>query len=134
MNDPKQTLFNFIKEMREWEVDYDEIVKISDDNFTDENIQKNKLNKLFQIHQKYLSDKALSSKQDRYITLSFGVPPEYDQEITNEKIINRKKIEFETSRKGDLYRVYTLILENDFWKVDKMAISSLDWRVSRQVF
>lgn len=134
MNDPKQTLFNFIKEMREWEVDFDEIVKISEDNFTNESVQKNKLNILFKIHQKYLSVKALSSKQDRYITFSFEIPPEYGQQIVHEKIINNKKIEFDTIRDGDPYRKFTMILEDGLWKVDKMAISSLNWRVSRQVF
>lgn len=35
---------------------------------------------------------------------------------------------------GECYRKYTLIFEDEAWKVDIMKISSLNWRSSREVF
>jgi len=52
----------------------------------------------------------------------------------NENIVNKKKIEFDAFRDGECYRKYTLIFEDEAWKVDIMKISSLNWRSSRQVF
>lgn len=130
----RSVLENFIKEMQDYENEWGERMQNSiEETFSDES-NKKRLAQVIEIQNKYLSKKALSLKQDRRTTLTFSVPPEYDQTITSEKIINNKKLEYETNRDEEPYRIYTMILEEKMWKVDKMAIGSMNWRVTRQIF
>ena len=131
----KQVLENFLSEMKIWEIKWGKILENDPSQIFTKDGMKARLDELILIQNKYLSKKALSLKQDRLTTLSFGLPPEYDQIISAENQINDKKIEYYTKNsKNKDCRIYTLILENGLWKVDLMKIDALDWKSSRQVF
>lgn len=131
----KLVLENFINQMKDWEKKWGNVLEKNPDLIFNEEGMESRLNELTMIQNEYLSDKALSLKQDRRITLTFGIPPEYEQLISKENIINEKKIEFYTkNNEGKECRIYTLICENNNWKIDIMKIDSLDWKSSRQVF
>lgn len=131
----KLVLENFINQMKDWEKKWGNVLEKNPDLIFNEEGMESRLNELVMIQNEYLSDKALSLKQDRRITLTFGIPPEYEQLISKENIINEKKIEFYTkNNEGKECRIYTLICENNNWKIDIMKIDSLDWKSSRQVF
>ncbi|MFW1842796.1 NTF2 fold immunity protein [Acinetobacter pittii] len=131
----KLVLENFINQMKDWEKKWGNILEKNQDLIFNEEGMESRLNELVMIQNEYLSDKALSLKQDRRVTLTFGIPPEYEQIISKENIINEKKIEFYTkNNEGKECRIYTLIYENNNWKIDIMKIDSLDWKCSRQVF
>jgi len=131
----KLVLENFINQMKDWEKKWGNVLEKNPDLIFNEEGMESRLNELVIIQNEYLSDKALSLKQDRRITLTFGIPPEYEQLISKENIINEKKIEFYTkNNEGKECRIYTLICENNNWKIDIMKIDSLDWKSSRQVF
>ncbi|AUM26778.1 NTF2 fold immunity protein [Acinetobacter pittii] len=131
----KLVLENFINQMKDWEKKWGNILEKNPDLIFNEEGMESRLNELVMIQNEYLSDKALSLKQDRRVTLTFGIPPEYEQLISKENIINEKKIEFYTkNNEGKECRIYTLICENNNWKIDIMKIDSLDWKSSRQVF
>jgi len=131
----KLVLENFINQMKDWEKKWGNVLEKNPDLIFNEEGMESRLNELVMIQNEYLSDKALSLKQDRRITLTFGIPPEYEQLISKENIINEKKIEFYTkNNEGKECRIYTLIYENNNWKIDIMKIDSLDWKSSRQVF
>lgn len=131
----KLVLENFINQMKDWEKKWGDVLEKNPDLIFNEEGMESRLNELVMIQNEYLSDKALSLKQDRRVTLTFGIPPEYEQLISKENIINEKKIEFYTkNNEGKECRIYTLICENNNWKVDIMKIDSLDWKSSRQVF
>lgn len=131
----KLVLENFINQMKDWEKKWGNILEKNPDLIFNEEGMESRLNELVMIQNEYLSDKALSLKQDRRVTLTFGIPPEYEQIISKENIINEKKIEFYTkNNEGKECRIYTLICENNNWKIDIMKIDSLDWKSSRQVF
>ncbi|MFV5640229.1 MULTISPECIES: NTF2 fold immunity protein [Acinetobacter] len=131
----KLVLENFINKMKDWEKKWGGVLEKNPDLIFNEEGMESRLNELVMIQNEYLSDKALSLKQDRRVTLTFGIPPEYEQLISKENIINEKKIEFYTkNNEGKECRIYTLICENNNWKVDIMKIDSLDWKSSRQVF
>ncbi|CAA0286486.1 NTF2 fold immunity protein [Acinetobacter baumannii] len=131
----KLVLENFINQMKDWEKKWGNILEKNPDLIFNEEGMESRLNELVMIQNEYLSDKALSLKQDRRITLTFGIPPEYEQVISKENIINERKIEFYTkNNEGKESRIYTLIYENNNWKIDIMKIDSLDWKSSRQVF
>lgn len=131
----KLVLENFINQMKDWEKKWGNILEKNPDLIFNEEGMESRLNELVMIQNEYLSDKALSLKQDRRITLTFGIPPEYEQVISKENIINEWKIEFYTkNNEGKESRFYTLIYENNNWKIDIMKIDSLDWKSSRQVF
>ncbi|MGR2826404.1 hypothetical protein FY048_12920 [Acinetobacter sp. 1124_18A] len=131
----KLVLENFINKMKDWEKKWGDVLEKNPDLIFNEAGMESRLNELVMIQNEYLSDKALSLKQDRRITLTFGIPPEYEQLISKENIINEKKIEFYTkNNEGKECRIYTLICENSNWKIDIMKIDSLDWKSSRQVF
>ncbi|HFP7025635.1 TPA: NTF2 fold immunity protein [Acinetobacter baumannii] len=131
----KLVLENFINQMKDWEKKWGNILEKNPDLIFNEEGMESRLNELVMIQNEYLSDKALSLKQDRRITLTFGIPPEYEQVISKENIINERKIEFYTkNNEGKESRFYTLIYENNNWKIDIMKIDLLDWKSSRQVF
>ncbi|MDT8698769.1 RhsIA family immunity protein [Acinetobacter baumannii] len=131
----KLVLENFINQMKDWEKKWGNILEKNPDLIFNEEGMESRLNELVMIQNEYLSDKALWLKQDRRITLTFGIPPEYEQVISKENIINERKIEFYTkNNEGKESRIYTLIYENNNWKIDIMKIDSLDWKSSRQVF
>ncbi|MBN6511622.1 NTF2 fold immunity protein [Acinetobacter pittii] len=131
----KLVLENFINQMKDWEKKWGNVLERNPDLIFNEEGMESRLNELVMIQNEYLSDKALSLKQDRRITLTFGIPPEYEQLISKENIINEKKIEFYTkNNEGKECRIYTLICENNNWKIDIMKVDSLDWKSSRQVF
>ncbi|MEI1703022.1 NTF2 fold immunity protein [Acinetobacter baumannii] len=131
----KLVLENFINQMKDWEKKWGNILEKNPDLIFNEEGMESRLNELVMIQNEYLSDKALSLKQDRRITLTFGIPPEYEQVISKENIINEREIEFYTkNNEGKESRFYTLIYENNNWKIDIMKIDSLDWKSSRQVF
>ncbi|CAA0178368.1 Immunity protein RhsIA [Acinetobacter baumannii] len=131
----KLILENFINQMKDWEKKWGNVLEKNPDLIFNEEGMESRLNELVMIQNEYLSDKALSLKQDRRVTLTFGIPPEYEQLISKENIINEKKIEFYTkNNEGKECRIYTLIYENNNWKIDIMKIDSLDWKSSRQVF
>lgn len=131
----KLVLENFINQMKDWEKKWGNILEKNPDLIFNEEGMESRLNELVMIQNEYLSDKALSLKQDRRITLTFSIPPEYEQVISKENIINERKIEFYTkNNEGKESRFYTLIYENNNWKIDIMKIDSLDWKSSRQVF
>lgn len=131
----KLVLENFINQMKDWEKKWGKVLEKNPDLIFNEEGVESRLNELVMIQNEYLSDKALSLKQDRRVTLTFGIPPEYEQLISKENIINKKKIEFYTkNNEGKECRIYTLICENNNWKIDIMKIDSLDWKSSRQVF
>ncbi|MDC5275701.1 RhsIA family immunity protein [Acinetobacter baumannii] len=131
----KLVLENFINQMKDWEKKWGNVLEKNPDLIFNEEGMESRLNELVMIQNEYLSDKALSLKQDRRVTLTFGIPPEYEQFISKENIINEKKIEFYTkNNEGKECRIYTLIYENNNWKIDIMKIDSLDWKSSRQVF
>lgn len=131
----KLVLENFINQMKDWEKKWGNILEKNQDLIFNEEGMESRLNELVMIQNEYLSDKALSLKQDRRVTLTFGIPPEYEQIISKENIVNEKKIEFYTkNNEGKECRIYTLIYENNNWKIDIMKIDSLDWKCSRQVF
>ncbi|MFV5366059.1 NTF2 fold immunity protein [Acinetobacter oleivorans] len=131
----KLVLENFINQMKDWEKKWGNVLEKNPDLIFNEEGMESRLNELVMIQNEYLSDKALSLKQDRRITLTFGIPPEYEQLISKQNIINEKKIEFYTkNNEGKECRIYILICENNNWKIDIMKIDSLDWKSSRQVF
>ncbi|XZW20176.1 NTF2 fold immunity protein [Acinetobacter baumannii] len=131
----KLVLENFINQMKDWEKKWGNVLEKNPDLIFNEEGMESRLNELVMIQNEYLSDKALSLKQDRRVTLTFGIPPEYEQLISKENIINEKKIEFYTkNNEGKECRIYILIYENNNWKIDIMKIDSLDWKSSRQVF
>lgn len=131
----KLVLENFINQMKDWEKKWGNVLEKNPDLIFNEEGMESRLNELVMIQNEYLSDKALSLKQDRRVTLTFGIPPEYEQLISKENVINEKKIEFYTkNNEGKECRIYTLICENNNWKIDIMKIDSLDWKSSRQVF
>lgn len=135
VENPKLVLENFINQMKDWEKKWGNILEKNPDLIFNEEGMESRLNELVMIQNEYLSDKALSLKQDRRATLTFGIPPEYEQIISKENIINEKKIEFYTkNNEGKECRIYILIYENNNWKIDIMKIDSLDWKYSRQVF
>lgn len=135
LENAKLVLENFINQMKDWEKKWGNILEKNPDLIFNEEGMECRLNELVMIQNEYLSDKALSLKQDRRITLTFGIPPEYEQVISKENIINERKIEFYTkNNEGKESRFYTLIYENNNWKIDIMKIGSLDWKSSRQVF
>ncbi|MDC4987369.1 RhsIA family immunity protein, partial [Acinetobacter baumannii] len=128
----KLVLENFINQMKDWEKKWGNVLEKNPDLIFNEEGMESRLNELVMIQNEYLSDKALSLKQDRRVTLTFGIPPEYEQLISKENIINEKKIEFYTkNNEGKECRIYTLIYENNNWKIDIMKIDSLDWKSSR---
>ncbi|MDC5391835.1 RhsIA family immunity protein, partial [Acinetobacter baumannii] len=115
----KLVLENFINQMKDWEKKWGNILEKNPDLIFNEEGMESRLNELVMIQNEYLSDKALSLKQDRRITLTFGIPPEYEQVISKENIINERKIEFYTkNNEGKESRFYTLIYENNNWKID----------------
>lgn len=137
METAKNTLENFISEMKLYELERNE----KSEKYGSEYILKKKnhqqaLEKIIAIQEKFLSSKALSLKQDRRITLTFRTPPRYDQSIISEEIINKKKIEILTqdNSQDNLQYKYTLILEEGLWKIDKVAYSWMNWKSTRQNF
>ncbi|MCH4243021.1 NTF2 fold immunity protein [Acinetobacter gerneri] len=131
----KQQLESFINEMVNWEKKWGNVLESNPDELFSENGMNLRLDELVTIQNKYLSSKALSLQQDRRVTLSFTIPPEYNQVISEVTLLTGKKVEICTKNdEGDDCRIYTLILEGDAWKVDIMKIDSLNWRSSRQVF
>ncbi|KRW40833.1 hypothetical protein AO727_16730, partial [Acinetobacter baumannii] len=92
----KLVLENFINQMKDWEKKWGNVLEKNPDLIFNEEGMESRLNELVMIQNEYLSDKALSLKQDRRVTLTFGIPPEYEQLISKENIINEKKIEFYT--------------------------------------
>lgn len=131
----KQQLESFINEMVHWEKKWGNVLESNPDELFSENGMNLRLDELVTIQNKYLSSKALSLQQDRRMTLSFTIPPEYNQVISEVTLLTGKKVEIQTKNdEGDNCRIYTLILEGDTWKVDIMKIDSLNWRSSRQVF
>ena len=134
-SEARQLLESFITDMLSWEKKWGDVFKKVPDELISENGINARLNELVLIQNSYLSEKALSLKQDRRVTLSFTIPPEYDQVVSEVNAINGKKIVIHTKNdEGDDCRVYTLIFEHEAWKVDIMKIDSLNWRSSRQVF
>ena len=128
------TLKNFIDDMKAYETQWGSLMQKSlDEAFSDESNQK-RLAQIIEIQNRYLSNKALSLKQDRRTTLTFAIPPEYDQEIMNVTEFKKHQVEFEVSRDKECYRRYIMIFEQENWKVDKMAIASMNWKVTRQIF
>lgn len=131
----KLVLENFINQMKDWEKKWGNILEKNPELIFNEEGMESRFNELVMIQNEYLSDKALSLKQDRRITLTFGIPPEYEQVISKENIITEKRIEFYTkNNEGKECRFYILIYENNNWKIDIMKIDSLDWKSSRQIF
>ncbi|MFI8147054.1 NTF2 fold immunity protein [Acinetobacter sp. ABJ_C5_2] len=131
----KLVLETFINQMKDWEKKWGNVLEKNSDLIFNEKVMETRLNELVMIQNEYLSDKALSLRQDRRITLTFSIPPEYEQVISKENILNEKKIEFYIkNNKGEECRVYVLIYENNNWKIDIMKIDSLDWKSSRQIF
>lgn len=131
MKSAKKILEEFIKEMMDWETDFNtrDQAKIYDSN-----LDQNKLKELIEIQEQHLSSKALSLTQGRRIALNYGNPPEYQQQIIQENDLSENKKEFLVNRFNELYRKYFLILENGEWKIDKMGICSLNWKNKRQYF
>lgn len=129
------TLKNFIDDMKAYETQWGSLMQKSlDEAFSDESNQK-RLAQIIEIQNRYLSKKALSLKQDRRSTLTFRMPPEYDQLIINEQTVNHRTILFDVQCVNDTEcRKYTVVLEDDHWKVDKMAISFMSWKATRQIF
>ena len=128
------TLKNFIDDMKAYETQWGSLMQKSlEEVFSDESNQK-RLAQIIEIQNRYLSNKALSLKQDRRTTLTFAIPPEYDQEIMNVTEFKKHQVEFEVSRDKECYRRYIMIFEQENWKVDKMAIASMNWKVTRQIF
>ena len=134
MESAKVVLENFINEMKNYEIEWGNLMQQSVENALSDESNEKRLEQVIEIQNRYLSDKALSLKQDRRITLTFGIPPEYDQRIVNEKNIGKNKIEFDVYRDEEIYRIYTLVFEKNSWKIDKMAIGSMNWKVTRQIF
>lgn len=133
-NKAKFVLESFISEMRLWEIKWGKV--FDEDNqaiFSDDNLNLRRT-ELLMVYNKYLSEKVLSLEQSRTMALSFSMPPEYNQEIYKEDTINQIQISFEVNKNGDKYRIYYLIFEKNLWKIDKMKISELNWKMSRQLF
>jgi len=137
METAKNTLENFISEMKSYELERKE----KKEKYGSEYILKKKnhqeaLEKIISIQEKFLSSKALSLKQDRRTTLTFRNPPEYDQTIISENLINKNKVEILTSDNSEQVHQYkyTLILEEGLWKIDKVAYSWMNWKSTRQNF
>lgn len=135
IKEAKIVLESFIREMKAWEMKWGRVLEQSPHELFSEDGMELRLTELVNVQNKYLSEKALLMQQDRRITLTFGVPPEYDQKIVNENVINDKTSEFVTVNNEEKEcRVYTLVNEKLVWKIDLMKIDSIDWKSSRQVF
>lgn len=141
MQTPKDVFLDFIRQMKLWEIEQIEAVKKYGETYIlDEEFSGKIREKLINIQENFLSKKALSSPQERRVTMSFQEPPEYDQTIVFEKVINTKKFEIITSEiydanPNDNYQFkYTLVLENDLWKIDKVAYSWMNWKSYRNLF
>ncbi|ATA88307.1 hypothetical protein CGC58_00290 [Capnocytophaga stomatis] len=107
--------------------------KLTED--SNNNSRAKRLSDIIDIQDKYLSKKALSLKQDRRITLTYQIPPEYNQTIICERKINDKKYEIDVLDDDNNKKTYTLILEKGEWKIDQMAFMYYDkWKKSRQLF
>ncbi|MDQ9011132.1 NTF2 fold immunity protein [Acinetobacter gerneri] len=100
MQKAKKILEDFINEMKSYEIKWGELMQKDLEKTLSEECNQKRLKEVIEIQEKYLSKKALSLQQDRRITLTFGIPPEYNQEIVNENIVNKKKIEFDAFRDG----------------------------------
>lgn len=100
MEEAKKVLEDFINEMKSYEIKWGELMQNDLEKTVSEECNQKRLKEVIEIQEKYLSKKALSLQQDRRITLIFGIPPEYNQEIVNENIVNKKKIEFDAFRDG----------------------------------
>lgn len=137
MQTPKDVFLDFINQMKNWEIEQTQAFKKYGANYiVGEEFSKIMRQKLIDIQEKFLSQKALSLQQGRRLSMNFGEPPEYDQVMISENLINSKKCEITSSQNGDddlKYR-YTLVLENNLWKIDKVAHSWMKWRASRQLF
>lgn len=137
MQTAKDVFLDFIDQMRNWENEMAQAMKkhgelyICDHAFSEKMRQQ-----LIDIQEKCLSQKALSLTQDRRLALNFQVPPEYDQIIVAENAINSKKVEIVSHQNGDdnvVYQ-YTLVLENQLWKVDKVAYGWMKSESFRKLF
>ncbi|MFV5516524.1 NTF2 fold immunity protein [Acinetobacter gerneri] len=135
MSSPESVLESFINEMKVYEIKWGELMqKDLDAIFSDLNCEK-RLAEIIYIQNKYLSKKALSLDQARRVNLSFRTPPEYDQRITDENILNSRTVEIFTAVNDDSEcRKFTLTLENEGWKIDKMSTNISNWKNSRQLF
>ena len=80
------------------------------------------IHELNEIFDKSLSKKALSLSQGRLMALCMQSPPEYNQEIINERKISNKKYEFLVKENKDFDRKYIVILEDGLWKIDSLFI------------
>lgn len=133
-NKAKFVLESFISEMRLWEIKWGKVFDEGNQAiFSDDNLNLRRT-ELLMVYNKYLSEKVLSLEQSRTMALSFSMPPEYNQEIYKEDTSNQIQISFEVNKNGDKYRIYYLIFEKNLWKIDKMKISELNWKMSRQLF
>lgn len=137
----KQVLEEFIDEMRKFEEYWGVILQKFLNERSEENLMhlqssnEKRLSDIINIQDKFLSKKALSLKQDRRTTLTYRIPPEYNQVITSERKINDKKYEIDVLLEDGEKKTYTLILENGEWKIDQMAFMYYDkWKKSRQLF
>lgn len=84
--------------------------------------KKKMIHELNEIFDKSLSKKALSLSQGRLMALCMQNPPEYNQEIINERKISNKKYEFLVKENKDFDRKYIVILEDGLWKIDSLFI------------
>lgn len=137
MQTAKDVFLDFIDQMQNWENEMAQAMKkhgelyILNPEFSEKMRQK-----LINIQEKCLSQKALSLTQDRRLALNFQEPPEYDQIIVVENAINSKKVEIISHQNGDdnvVYQ-YTLVLENQLWKVDKVAYGWMKSESFRKLF
>lgn len=137
MTQAKHTLEKFILAMKDYEIEQEvKSEKYGYEFILEEKNHFEALNKVVNIQETYLSKKALSLKQDRRTTLTFRNPPEYDQTIISENLINKNKVEiltYDNSEETHQYK-YTLVLEEGLWKIDKVAYSWMQWKSTRQNF
>ncbi|GET46819.1 NTF2 fold immunity protein [Capnocytophaga felis] len=142
----KQVLEAFINEMKNFEEFWGEKLQNFLNDRSEEGLlrlkeklmednREKRLSEIINIQEKFLSKKALSLKQDRRTTLTYQIPPEYNQIITSERKINDKKYEINVLDDDNDKKTYVLILEDGEWKIDQMAFMYYDkWKKSRQLF
>lgn len=142
----KEVLEKFINEMKNFEAFWgakiqhllndrseEALSQLQKCNLTEE--REKRRSEIIVIQDRFLSKKALSLKQNRRTTLTYQIPPEYNQVITSERKINDKKHEIDVALENGEKKTYTLVLEEGAWKIDQMAFMYYDkWKKSRQLF
>lgn len=121
----KEALLTFINLMKNFEIHWVTVWEsYCPDNVSsfNENEEKKMIHELNEIFDKSLSKKALSLSQGRLMALCMQSPPEYNQEIINERKISNKKYEFLVKENKDFDRKYIVILEDGLWKIDSLFI------------